>query len=57
MPGGIARPQFPTWATLSSTARIRGSRTKLRRYWYGSCPIALASWSTISSRGVVTSGL
>ena len=57
MPAGIARPQFPTWATLSSTARIRGSRTKLRRYWYGSCPIALASWSTISSRGVVTSGL
>ena len=31
VPDGIERPQFPSWATLSSTASMRSSRTNERR--------------------------
>ena len=55
--GAIGLPQLAALAAASRTASMRGSRTNERLNWYGSCPIAFATWSTISSLATVTSGL
>ena len=56
VPAGIERPQSPSSAARSSTRLTVSLLRYLRRNATGSCFSFLASWSTISSLAVATSG-